>query len=100
MEQAYLSSPEEVLDFFKVQEATGLNSQQAAAAKEKYGPNGKSSSPTTGSPRLDKILTFASLSLGRRTSYAHVAADFGAIQRSTCPYLAGIRRHLVCPGTF
>lgn len=41
MEDAHTKAVEEVLNFFKTDEATGLSDEQVKANQEKYGPNGK-----------------------------------------------------------
>jgi P-type Ca2+ transporter type 2A len=40
MEQAFLSSPTQILKHFHVDEHTGLSSKQVAFSREKYGSNG------------------------------------------------------------
>ena len=40
MEAAYLSSPEEALDYFGVTEQHGLSDSQVQKATDKYGRNG------------------------------------------------------------
>jgi P-type Ca2+ transporter type 2A len=42
MDQAFLSSPAQVLKNFKVVEQTGLSSKQVSASREKHGRNGNS----------------------------------------------------------
>lgn len=43
MEQAYAKPTDEVLRFFNVEERSGLNDEQVASAKVKYGRNGEES---------------------------------------------------------
>jgi P-type Ca2+ transporter type 2A len=40
MEQAFLSSPTQVLKHFQVTEDTGLSSKQVSASRAKHGSNG------------------------------------------------------------
>ena len=44
MEQAFLSSPSQVLKRFHVAEDKGLSSRQVSASREKYGRNGNEQS--------------------------------------------------------
>lgn len=44
MEQAFLSSPSQVLEHFHVAEDEGLSSRQILASREKYGRNGNEQS--------------------------------------------------------
>ena len=41
MEDAHTRSVEEVLNFFKTDDTTGLSDEQIKANQEKYGPNGR-----------------------------------------------------------
>lgn len=40
MEQSYTKSVDEVLEYFSLDEQTGLSDDQVKRATEKYGPNG------------------------------------------------------------
>jgi hypothetical protein len=42
MERAYVATGEEVLHFFQVVKDQGLSAAEVAAARKKYGKNGKS----------------------------------------------------------
>ena len=41
MDDAHTKTPEEVVNYFKTDENTGLDDAQVKRYQEKYGPNGK-----------------------------------------------------------
>ncbi len=41
MDDAHTKSNEEIINYFKTDENTGLDDEQIRRAQEKYGPNGK-----------------------------------------------------------
>jgi len=43
MDDSFTKPVEEVLNYFKADEATGLSDEQIKKYQEKYGPNGQSS---------------------------------------------------------
>jgi Ca2+ transporting ATPase len=47
MENAFLRTPAESLEYFKVTEHTGLSQDAVAESKKQYGPNGESTSTPT-----------------------------------------------------
>ena len=52
MEQAFLSSPTQILRHFNTAEDVGLSSKQASASRERYGSNGNAQLPRKYQPFL------------------------------------------------
>jgi hypothetical protein len=91
MENAYVRSPRDVLEYFGATEVHGLSDSQVEALRLKHGRNGRLHLLLTTIPSICSLLR----SHPRRTSYPPMGACPRAIQGSARYHSPGQRRRLI-----